>query len=160
MRKILQWIGAAAIAAALAVCSYGAGLQRGQNSPTTGTEIQTDTLYLPDTITVSNPPKITSTKIDTIYLHLPPSTDTVYLPLPKEQVHYGDSLYDVWVSGVQPSLDSLKVYPRTVIVTATRREPAPRWSFGVTAGVGVVVSPVTGAVTAGPGVAVGVSYRF
>lgn len=81
--------------------------------------------------------------------------DTVEVALPYEQREYRDSNYNAWVSGYEPALDSIKVFPRTVTVheRVTVKEKNRRW--GVFGGVGISVSDrVT------PCVGVGIGYRI
>ncbi len=65
--------------------------------------------------------------------------------LPVVQREYGDSTYRAWVSGVDPRLDSIKVYPRREVVTI-KYEPK-RWHIGPTVGYGITprgVQPYVG----------------
>ena len=82
-------------------------------------------------------------------------TDTVEIALPFVQREYRDSNYNAWVSGYEPALDSIQVFPRTVTVheRVTVKEKNRRW--GVFGGVGISVSDrVT------PCVGVGIGYRI
>lgn len=82
-------------------------------------------------------------------------TDTVEVALPYVQREYRDSNYNVWVSGYEPALDSIKVFSRTVTVheRVTVKEKARRW--GIYGGVGIGVSDrIT------PCVGVGIGYRI
>lgn len=82
-------------------------------------------------------------------------TDTVDVALPFVQREYRDSNYNAWVSGYEPTLDSIKVFPRTVTVheRVTVKEKARRW--GVFGGIGIGVSDrIT------PCVGVGIGYRI
>lgn len=61
----------------------------------------------------------------------------------REQAYYEDSLYRAWVSGYRPRLDSLQVFPRTVINTVTndvyhtiKVKDKRRWGLGLQAGYG------------------------
>lgn len=76
---------------------------------------------------------ITKIQVDTIIQYAPKyivkkPTDTIYLPsngkqevaLGIEQKHYSENgIYDVWISGYKPSLDSIKTYPRVEYQTIT-----------------------------------------
>ena len=82
-------------------------------------------------------------------------TDTVEIALPFVQREYRDSNYNAWVSGYEPALDSIKVFPRTMTVKerVTVKERSRRW--GVFGGVGIGVSDrIT------PCVGVGIGYRI
>ena len=69
--------------------------------------------------------------------HFPDTAQTVMLPI-TQQV-YRDTTYTAWVSGYHPQLDSIEVYPRTLIVRQTALPAAKprRWSFGIQAGYGL-----------------------
>lgn len=82
-------------------------------------------------------------------------TDTVEVALPYVQREYRDSNYNAWVSGYEPALDSIKVFPRTMTVKeqVTVKERSRRW--GIFGGVGIGVSDrIT------PCVVVGIGYRI
>ena len=68
--------------------------------------------------------------------HFPDTAQTVMLPI-TQQV-YRDTTYTAWVSGYAAALDSIEVYPRTLIVRQTALPAARprRWSFGIQAGYG------------------------
>ena len=74
--------------------------------------------------------------------------DTIKVRLPIESKHYEDENYEAWISGYEPSLDSINIYHHTIM-------PKPkRWSIGVQGGVGITPKGVQ------PYVGVGVSYRL
>ncbi|MBR1575850.1 MAG: hypothetical protein IJ654_05300 [Bacteroidales bacterium] len=153
----------AALALGLAaVFALGFALGRGRKpAPQTVTEIRTDTVTVRDTITVSTPVYIVKTAVrrdtvtacDTVRLR-----DTLRVVLNREQVEWRDSLCTVWASGVRPSVDSVRHYTRTEIVTQTVKVPGPRnvtrWGVGVQAGYGVSDKGLT------PYIGVGLSYNL
>ena len=70
-----------------------------------------------DTITKYKPKYVTKKTTDTIYL---PANDKNEVALEIEQKHYqDDGVYDAWISGYQPRLDSIKTYPRVEYRTIT-----------------------------------------
>ena len=84
--------------------------------------------------------------------------DTVAVEVPITSKHYGAPEYDAWVSGYEPSLDSIKVYQRTEYITETitktinaRKKP---WGLGFHVGYGYDFQSKTAA----PFVGVGLSY--
>jgi hypothetical protein len=81
--------------------------------------------------------------------------DTVAVEVPITSKHYGGEDYDAWVSGFEPSLDSIKVYQRTEYITETitktKRKP---WGIGLNVGYGYDFKSKTAA----PFVGVGISY--
>ena len=121
-----------------------------------------------DTIVREKPVYRYSYIYDTVRTHFTTiEHDTVVVDLPLERkVYHEDSLYHAVVSGPRcgnygPSLDTLIVWP--TITTITIREkiktPAPKFSFGVTAGPSILATP-KGQVHAGLGATVGLQYRF
>lgn len=100
---------------------------------------------------VTKTDSITITKIDTVtYNHPVPvfvrSTDTLFAHdtiLVREQKVYSDSTYTAWVSGYQPNLDSIEVYPKTVtkiitndITKTVTKVKKPHWAVSVGGGIG------------------------
>lgn len=84
------------------------------------TKTTTDTLIITkyDTIRDTIPQVVMHRVVDTITVQTQDSTTSVQLPI--EQKHYSKpSLYDVWVSGYQPRLDSVKMYNKMVYGTIT-----------------------------------------
>lgn len=60
-----------------------------------------------DTITRYEPKYITKRVVDTLYI-----TDTLFLPI--TQKHYSEpNMYDVWVSGYEAKMDSIRTYNKT-----------------------------------------------
>jgi len=64
--------------------------------------------------------------------------DTVAVEVPITSKHYGNENYDAWVSGFEPSLDSIKVYQKTEYITetVTRSKPPNRFTVGIQGGYG------------------------
>ena len=88
--------------------------------------------------------------------------DSALAEIPIERkVYQEDSLYRAVVSGYRVNLDSLLIFNTTTTVTVTKieRVEPKRWSFGITAGPSVLVTP-SGKVDAGLGATIGLSYRF
>ena len=120
----------------------------------TDTIIERDTITaIPDTVfrTVALGEKTVKVVIhDTLC-----KTDTVTVSLPFVQKQYKDSSYSAWISGYEPSLDSIRVFPKTTIIRESKvvRQKDRRW--GVFGGVGIGVSDrIT------PCVVVGIGYRI
>lgn len=128
------------------------------------TEMQRDTIMERDTVFVEKPivrdSVIMRTKIVRVKALIaadsvaPSTADSVDVQLTVTQKHYADSLYEAWVSGVEPSLDSIKVYQQTKIITIKEAQRHKRWNIGVTAGAGMTPKGVQ------PFVGVGVSYSI
>ena len=120
----------------------------------TDTIVKRDTITsIPDTVyrTVALGEKMVKVVIhDTLC-----KTDTVTVSLPFVQKQYKDSSYSAWISGYEPSLDSIRVFPKTTIIRESKvvRQKDRRW--GVFGGVGIGVSDrIT------PCVGVGIGYRI
>lgn len=80
----------------------------------------------------------------------------VYVAVEREVKQYKDSTYEAQVSGVDPRLDWIKVFEKTVTTTIVEKDTR-RWTFGITAGPGVVWN---GDLHAGLAVVAGIQYRF
>ena len=85
----------------------------------------------------------------------------IYIDVPMETRHYGDSTYDAWVSGYKPSLDSLRMYTTSMQIDITK-PPAPPKRFGISiqAGLGVQYDAIHKQFGAGPYLGVGFDWRF
>lgn len=112
----------------------------------------TDTSYIRDTVFVYYPRPVSVLVSDTLIVR-----DTVLL---KEHKFYKDSLYEAWVSGYEPSLDSICVFPvtktitntitNTVIETKEVKKNTP-FGIGIQAGYGYPHGAYVG---------IGISYNF
>ena len=78
--------------------------------------------------------------------------DSVTVTLPITQKVYSDSTYTAYVSGFDAKLDSIKVFSQ--MVTVTKREPPPAFTFGVQAGYGITPAGMQ------PYLGLGVQYNF
>jgi hypothetical protein len=128
------------------------------------TIIQRDTIRITtiDTIRIPKPVYITEKKIDTLTIQVKDTitiNDTLYIQLPKTQRYYAkDSLYQAWVSGYKPSLDSINVFQKTIKETITNTiTNKRRFGIGINAGYGIVFS---NPVQLRPYLGVGVYYRL
>jgi len=74
----------------------------------------------------------TITQWETMTVH-----DSVAVAVPITSKHYGGKNYDAYVSGFEPSLDSIFVYNETQVITETitRMKPPNKWSLSVNAGI-------------------------
>lgn len=71
--------------------------------------------------------------------------------IPITQAHYRDSLYEAWVSGYAPRLDSVRLYTTTVTRTVHHRN---RWNVGIQGGVGITPRGIQ------PYLGIGASFNF
>ena len=89
--------------------------------------------------------------------------DTVFVSLPRQLRVYQDSLYRAEVSGVDPTLDRIEVYPQTRYITRTETQTVRvterrKWGIGVQVGYGITKQG--NAFNPGPYIGVGVSYNI
>lgn len=89
--------------------------------------------------------------------------DTVFINLPRQLRVYQDSLYRAEVSGVDPTLDRIEVYPQTRYITRTETQTISvterrRWGIGVQLGYGITKQGAS--FYPGPYIGVGVSYNI
>ena len=103
-----------------------------------------DTLTLYDTIIFDKPQPVEIIKTKE-YVKVPveiKKTDTVFVELQKtEKVYRDDSTYECMVSGVDPNLEYIKVFPKTTIInnekTITKTiKYKPHFNWGLQTGIG------------------------
>lgn len=123
-----------------------------------------DTLVVYDTI-VSEMPVFKEKKViekvlvpvrDTIRVK-----DTLFVYAEREQIHWKDSLSDVYASGIEVNVDSVRHYIPMQIITKEKDvsvKVKPKWSIGVHAGYGAFAK--NGQISAAPYVGIGVSYNI
>ena len=119
-----------------------------------------DTLILHDTIRDSIPYPVYETVIQTVpeifpvYITLEGDTvrEPIFVPIRITQKEYLTDDYHAWVSGYNPSLDSIDVFPKTMYIT--KRQLIRRWGIGITAGYGI------GRNGQSPYIGIGVFYRI
>lgn len=142
--------------AMLVVCFFAGRWSKPAKENTTIVE-RRDTVWASDTLVVDRPvyvrQKVVDTMLvpvhDTISLH-----DTTFVALERTQKEYSGEDYRAWVSGYNPALDRIEVFPKTAYITNTVTEPARKWGIGVQAGCGVGKDGFT------PYVGIGVSYNI
>lgn len=119
--------------------------------------VQRDTLIVRDTLRLTEFRDIEKKKTETLFVVVRDTVrlqDTLYLQLPRTTKQYTDSLFTAQVSGYEPSLDWLELYPQTRYITTTIRPKPPRWSLGLQAGYGISKQGLT------PYIGVGLSYNL
>lgn len=160
MRKFTTYLLIAVFALALGVLI---GRRNAPNKPESTIIRDTVTCSVYDTIVRERPVYRYSYIHDTVRTWFTTvEHDSVLVEVPIERKAYAeDSLYYISISGWKPSLDTLILWPKetTITITNTVKTPAPRWSFGVTAGPSVLATP-SGQVHAGLGASIGLTYRF
>lgn len=100
---------------------------------------QTDTLEVRDTITIEKPVPVDTSKKEVVYVPVHDTTrvhDTLYVGIYKESKTYRGEDYMAVVSGYQPSLDMIEVYPKTVVIskTETTTQKPSSWRYAVDIG--------------------------
>lgn len=65
--------------------------------------------------------------------HFADTSKMIPVEVPITSKHYSSKDYDAWVSGFEPSLDSIKVYKETQVITETitRMKPPNKWELDV-----------------------------
>lgn len=155
-KHIIMGIG---IAVAILV-SFLVGRRCAGNGPGETLTPKVDTLFIRDTIKVTEPISVTKWVVDSVLVPVHDTTrvrDTLYLLLEREQVIWDDSLSVVYASGINPQVDS--VVHRTLQMIVTEKIPVvqvkkTRWGVGVQAGVSANKEGIL------PYVGVGVSYNI
>ena len=104
--------------------------------------VLTDTVVTRDTVVVRMPEYVEIPSVRTVTVR-----DTVVLPAVTRV--YEDTTFRAVVSGIDPRLDSLTIYPHVRTVTRTVRRPVSRWGLGLTAGVAVTPKGLSPALTVG-----------
>lgn len=152
----------AALVAAVSVLSWRLGYRSA-----VAESIETpkaDTLIVRDTVTVEYPVPILTTITDTLLVAYPDIViihDTTFVQLPKERKEYSGKDYRAVVSGYQPSLDLIKVFPETKVVTRTISVPSRKRShFALSLHAGYGITFHDNRITPLPYIGAGLSYSL
>ena len=162
-KKIL--IAGAVIVAALAL-SFMAGLRHAQKRLILPQKERVDTLVIYETKLVEKPVFVEKKVVEKVPVPVPVSDtmmvhDTIYVYMDREQVHWQDSLSDVYASGYDVQVDSVRHNIQTQVITKERDvivKVKPKWSVGIHAGYGAFAN--NGQISASPYIGVGVSYNL
>lgn len=106
--------------------------------------------YITQVLPVVHRDTITTYRTDTFFAenyaqnngeNIPPlglsdERDSAAVVIPITQKRYEGEEYKAWVSGYQPSLDSIFVFPRTTMILETTYKPPNKWHIGITGGYG------------------------
>ena len=141
-------------AAALLCLLCGFFVAKGMYDRPLDESVSRDTVTLHDTVPEYLPAPKDSARIKYVTRWLPAKHDTVYsenyaqsfaeimhdtvaVQVPITSKHYGGKNYDAYVSGFEPSLDSIFVYNETQYITETitKSKPPNKWSLSVNAGI-------------------------
>lgn len=117
-----------------------------------------------DTVTYTLPVARDSVVVRFVTKKLPIVHDTVHpicidssdINIPITQKQYCDSTYTAWVSGYEPSLDSIRVYARKDVVTINKiiKEPPNRFVVSFNVGYGLTQNGLQ------PYIGIGVGYKL
>jgi hypothetical protein len=61
---------------------------------------------------------------------------TLGVEIPITQKHYESEEYSAYVSGYEPQLDSIFVFPKTTVIHERTYKPPNKWHIGITCGYG------------------------
>ena len=137
-------VGLLIVLVAIGLVALGYQLAKHRYSKPYDTKVERDTVTVHDTIPHYYPKPVDVEKLRTEYRWLTrveTSTDTLHdsilVEVPITSKHYGGDQYDAWVSGFEPSLDSIKVYQRTEYITetVTKSKPPNRWELDIVGGI-------------------------
>ena len=136
------------VALVMAILGFAAGFFSGKaiyDRPLVES-VSRDTLVVFDTIPQYYPKPVEVEHVRTEYQWLPIAKiahdtvgftqfihDSVLVEVPITSKHYHGENYDAYVSGYQPSLDSIKVYQKEVLVTerVTISKPPNKWELDI-----------------------------
>lgn len=157
--KRIDWIFVAALIVAFAF-TFWAARKCAKYRPVEEPEIRVDTLYVRDTITVTEAVEITKKVVDSVLVPVTDTLrvhDTLFVYLEREQVRWEDELSVVWASGIQPKVDSVQHRIEHIVITKeipVEVKLRPRWAVGIQAGYGASREGLS------PYIGVGVSYNL
>lgn len=157
-------VGVALIAIGIVTFQIGRGIgyDHGFADGIVAIPARTDTVWRTDTHFVDRPVEVWKTKEKLVYIpvvdtQIVHTTDSVYVALQREKRGYSGDDYEAVVSGVDPMLESIKVFPKTAYITNTVTT-RKKWSAGITAGPGVFWNGEK--IHGGVGVVAGLQYNF
>ena len=164
MEDLTRCLVSAVVGAVLALAAFLCVARcTGGHRPDSEPVVIRDTMVVHDTIRIDKPVPRYIRTTDTIRVKVPVAEvlrDTIYVTLSREEKVYEDSTYRAQVSGYEPHLDFIEVYPRTITITEKVTERARRkpWGIGVHAGYGAALDD--GRVILSPYIGVGISYNI
>ncbi|MBD5219481.1 MAG: hypothetical protein HDS72_04455 [Bacteroidales bacterium] len=153
MKKLLEVIAMVAVGLVMGALLHECQRPRHENEAVR--EVVTDTVVFVDTLPYFLPEPVAEKPMGTVVRRLPvvvvdsslrsehdavqgdsslrPEHREVPVEVPIVQQEYEGPEYHAWVSGFEPRLDSILVFPRCEVVTI--KQPPKRWHLGLTAGV-------------------------
>ena len=159
-----------ALVATVSVLSWRLGY-RAAVASTSSAAISTkaDTLIARDTVTIECPVPILTTITDTLLIAYPDIItirDTMFVHLPVETKVYRSPDYRAIVSGVRPSLDTIEIFQKKLIVSNPTLIPPLKetqqkhhhWSIALQVGYGLAIHE--NRITSLPYIGAGLSYSL
>lgn len=140
MKKFILLLAVMIVGVAL-----GMWLCRQFYSPERVIEVQKDTTFLIDTLVIEKPSEIKKETIkenvlvevrDTMWIH-----DTCYISLPLEKRTYRRDEFYAEVTGYEPRLTYIEVYPKTVVISKTETVKEKKNGLAVGTELGWCVTP-------------------
>lgn len=116
--------------------------------------------YVTRTLPVKRRDSSTTNKSDTFlaenYAHNPSDNirDSAAVVIPITQKRYEGDDYRAYVSGYEPRLDSIFVFPKTTVIHERSYKPPNKWHIGITGGYGYGFKSKQ----AGPYIGIGITY--
>ena len=133
-------------------------------------EIKRDTLVILDTIKIEKPVNKVRWKTKDTLIYIPikdtiivKQNDTVYIALQEERVEYREKEYRAIISGVNPKLEEISIYPKTVYITETQKQvktSTKHWGINITIGPSLVYDFNNRQINGGLGIVAGIGYSF
>ena len=143
-RCVSALVGVLIFVFAVGLVAFGYQLAKHRYNKPFDIKVERDTVTVIDTIPhyYPKPVEVIKTKTDYRWLtRVETSTDTLHdsvlVAVPITSKHYGGDQYDAWVSGYEPSLDSIFVYSETQYVTetVTKSKPPNKWELDIIGGI-------------------------
>lgn len=154
----------AAITALLCVVMYCIGRKGAVKLATIAPIEKVDTLFIHDTIVSEKPVFVEKRVCERVLVPVYDTirqNDTLYVYADREQVHWKDTLSEVYASGIDVSVDSVLHFVPKMVITQERNvfvKQKCRWGIGVHAGYGAAV--MADRVYVSPYIGVGLSYNI
>lgn len=173
---------AAAILLLILICLIACVCYRCGVSSAKRHHTERDTITIVDTVLYEEPAANDSVHVKYITRHLPTAKRDTFLPenyaqnnvenippqemsderdsmaveIPITQKRYEGAGYRAYVSGYEPNLDSIFVFPKTTTIRERAYKPPNKWHIGITAGYGYGFSSKH----AEPYIGVGITYSI
>ena len=143
----------------LLCCENGKGRIEGRIKTDTTRVTVVDTVpYLKPVARDSVVVRYVTKKLPIVYNTVHPiCIDSADVNIPITQKQYCDSTYTAWVSGYEPSLDSIRVYKKREVVTINKIIKEPPNRFVVSLNIGYGLTPYNGLQ---PYIGIGVGYKL